>query len=142
MRALIRPFEGHVYYGWVMLIAVSITEVVSWGILYYAFAVFVAPMQAELGWSRVAVTGAYSLALLCSGLAAVPVGRWLDRHGPRALMTAGSALGGLLLVAWSQVSSLWVFYLIMAGIGVATAAVLYEPAFAIVATWFRHRRAR
>ena len=142
MRALVRPLMGHVYYGWVMLGAVSITEVVSWGILYYAFTVFVAPMQAELGWSRVAVTGAYSLALLCAGLAAVPVGRWLDRHGPRTLMTAGSVLGSLLLVAWSQATSLWVYYLIMAGIGVAAAAVLYEPAFAIVATWFRRQRGR
>ena len=142
MRALLRPLIRHVYYGWVMLGAVSITEVVSWGILYYAFTVFIAPMQAELGWSRVGLTGAYSLALLCAGLAAVPVGRWLDRHGPRALMTAGSILGSLLLLAWSQVTSLWAFYLIMAGIGVAAAAVLYEPAFAIVAIWFRQRRGR
>jgi MFS family permease len=142
MRTLIRPWGARVYYGWVILGAVSITEVVSWGILYYAFTVFIAPMQAELGWSSVAITGAYSLGLLCSGLAAVPVGRWLDRHGPRALMTTGSILGSLLLVAWSQVTSLWAFYLIMAGIGVATAAVLYEPAFAIVATWFRQQRGR
>jgi MFS family permease len=142
MRALVRPLLGHVYYGWVMLGAVSITEVVSWGILYYAFTVFVTPMQTELGWSRVSLTGAYSLALLCAGLAAVPVGRWLDRHGPRALMTAGSIFGSLLLLAWSQVTSLWAFYLIMAGIGVAASAVLYEPAFAIVATWFRQRRGR
>ena len=33
-----------------MLVAVSTAQVVSWGILYYAFSVFVAPMQAELGW--------------------------------------------------------------------------------------------
>lgn len=130
------------YYGWIMLVAVSWTEVVSWGILYYAFSVFVAPMQAELGWSAVGLTGAYSLALMCMGLAAVPVGRWLDQHGPRGLMTTGAILGSLLLVAWSQVTSLWAFYLIMAGIGVAAAAVLYEPAFAIVAVWFRRRRAR
>jgi len=142
MRALVRPLSERVYYGWVMLGAISVTEVVSWGILYYAFAVFVAPMQAELGWSRVAITGAYSLALLCSGLAAVPVGRWLDQHGPRALMTTGSIVGSLLLLAWSQVEHLWIFYLIMAGIGMSTAAVLYEPAFAIVATWFRKRRGR
>jgi MFS family permease len=142
MRALVRPRLGRIYYGWVMLGAVSLTEIVSWGILYYAFTVFVAPMQAELGWSRVAITGAYSLALLCAGLAAVPVGRWLDRHGPRALMTSGSVLGSLLLVAWSQVADRWVFYLIMAGIGTTTAAVLYEPAFVIVATWFHRRRGR
>jgi MFS family permease len=136
------PFGQPIYYGWVMLGTVSVTEVVSWGILYYAFSVFVAPMQLELGWSPIALSGGYSLALLCSGLAAVPVGHWLDRRGPRALMTTGSIGGSLLLVAWSQVETLWAFYLIMAAIGVTTAAVLYEPAFAIVAVWFRRQRGR
>ena len=125
-----------------MLVGVSTAQVVSWGILYYAFSVFVAPMQAALGWSTVELTGAYSLALLCAGLAAVPTGRWLDRHGPRALMTAGSSLAVLLVLAWSQVTSLAAFYLIMAGIGAVSAAVLYEPAFAIVAVWFRRLRGR
>ncbi|MFO7170043.1 MAG: MFS transporter [Chloroflexota bacterium] len=142
MRALVQPLANRFYYGWVVLGAVSVTEVVSWGILYYAFSVFVAPMQAELGWSQPAITGAFSLALLCSGVAAVPVGRWLDRHGPRALMTAGAIAGALLLVAWSAVQSLWAFYLVLAGIGLTMAAVLYEPAFAIIATWFRRKRGR
>ncbi|MBV9787417.1 MAG: MFS transporter, partial [Chloroflexi bacterium] len=84
----------------------------------------------------------YSLALLCSGIAAVPVGWWLDRHGPRWLMTIGSCLASCLLLAWSQVTTLSGFYLIMAGIGLAMAAVLYEPAFALIATWFRQRRGR
>jgi MFS family permease len=136
------PVKRPIYYGWVMLVAVSCTEVISWGILYYAFSFFVAPMQAELGWSTVALSGAYSLALLCSGLAAVPVGRWVDRHGTRLLMTVGSILATLLVLAWSQVSSLAAFYLIMAGIGLVSAAVLYEPAFAIVAVWFRRKRGR
>lgn len=131
-----------VYYGWPMLIGVSTAQVVSWGILYYAFSVFVAPMQADLGWTTVELTGAYSLALLCSGLIAVPVGRWVDRRGPRALMTVGSILAVLLVVAWSQVMSLAAFYLVMAGIGLVSAAVLYEPAFAIVAVWFRRLRGR
>jgi MFS family permease len=137
-----RLMGRRVYYGWPMLTAVSTAQVISWGILYYAFSVFVAPMQAELDWSTVELTGAYSLALLCSGLAAVPVGRWLDRRGPRLLMTLGSLLATLLVIAWSQVTSLAVFYLIMAGIGLVSAAVLYEPAFAIVAVWFRRQRGR
>jgi MFS family permease len=99
-------------------------------------------MEAELGWSRSEVAGAFSVALLASGLAAVPVGHWLDRHGPRALMTAGSLLGVALLVAWSRVTSLAAFYAIWAGIGLALAAVLYEPAFAVVARWFVRRRHR
>ena len=62
MRALVQARAGRFYYGWVMLGAVSVTEVVSWGILYYAFSVFVAPMQADLGWSQAAITGPLSWA--------------------------------------------------------------------------------
>jgi MFS family permease len=47
-------------------------------------------MQQSLGWSKTELTGAFSLALATSALAAVPVGRWLDRHSPRPLMTLGS----------------------------------------------------
>jgi MFS family permease len=131
-----------IYYGWIMLVAVAVAQVVSWGILYYAFSVLVTPMQAELGWTTPTLTGAYSVALLLSGLAAVPVGRWVDRHGARAVMTGGSCMGTLLLLGWSQVSSIVGFYLLMAGVGVVMATVLYEPAFAMIAVWFRRLRSR
>jgi sugar phosphate permease len=77
-----------------------------------------------------------------SGLAAPFVGRWLDRHGPRALMTAGSLLGALLVLAWSRIQDATAFYLVWAGIGLAMAATLYEPAFATVATWFERGRGK
>jgi MFS family permease len=130
------------YYGWVIAGTLAVTETVSWGVLYYAFSVFLVPMQRDLGWSAATLTGAYSLALLVSGLAAPFVGRWLDTRGPRALMTAGSVLGTLLVVAWSRVDSLLGYYLIWAGIGLALSTTLYEPAFAAVTAWFDRDRAR
>jgi MFS family permease len=99
-------------------------------------------MQEEMGWSRTALTGAYSVGLLVSALAAPLAGRWLDRHGPRGLMSLGSAVGAVLLLVWASVEDLWVFYLVWAGIGLAMAATLYEPAFAVLAKWFERRRAQ
>jgi sugar phosphate permease len=128
------------FYGWALVGALGLTATVSYGILSYGFAVFITPMGAELGWSKAEITGAFSLAQLVAGGTAIPVGRWVDRHGARALMTAGSVLAALLLAAWSQVRSLPAFYALMALMGVAMAAVLYEPAFAVVTTWFRRRR--
>lgn len=130
------------YYGWVIVGALAVTETVSWGILIYAFSVFLVPMQRELGWSTATLTGGYSLALLVSGLAAPFVGRWIDRRGPRALMTAGSILGVLLVFGWSRVESLPAYFLLWAGIGLAMSATLYEPAFATVTAWFERDRAR
>lgn len=122
-----------------MLGAVSCTEVVSWGILYYAFAVFLGPMGRELRWSKEAMTGAFSLSVLVSGVAAVPAGFWLDRYGPKWLMVGGSALASVLVFAWSRTASLAAFYAIWVGLGISMAAVLYEPAFFIVARWFGKR---
>lgn len=131
-----------VYYGWVLVVTLGVTQTISWGVLYYAFGVLIEPMEHALGWSRGELTGAFSLALLLSGVTAVPVGRWLDRHGPRVLMTLGSCVGVLLVLAWSRSADLVSFYLLWAAIGATMATVLYEPAFAVVAQWFDRKRAR
>ena len=86
--------------AWGIVGALSITETVSWGILYYAFAAFLIPMHDELGYSTAQLTGAFSLALAVSAVAGVAVGRHLDRHSPRALMTAGSMAGAALAGDW------------------------------------------
>jgi len=122
--------------AWGIVGALSVTETVSWGILYYAFAAFLIPMHEELGFSTAQLTGAFSLALAVSAAAGIAVGRFLDRHSPRGLMTAGSVAGGALVVAWSQIDGLVAFYAIWIGIGVVMAAVLYEPAFTVVAKHF------
>src|SRR5579864_1758352 len=118
---------ARLYYGWVLIGTLGVTETISWGILFYAFTVYLAPMSAELGWSRGDLTGAFSLAVLLAGLAAIPVGHWLDRHGPRLLMALGSVIATLLVLAWSRVSSLPELYLIWAAIGLTMSATLYDP---------------
>jgi MFS family permease len=130
------------YYGWVLVITLGITETITWGILYYSFAVFQPAMEADLGWSRGEMAGAFSLAALLAGLCAAPVGRWLDFRGPRLLMTAGSIAASLLVLAWSQVAGLAQFYLLWVLIGITMATVLYEPAFAVVTAWFERQRTR
>jgi len=131
-----------VYYGWVLVATLGVTETISWGVLYYAFSVVLTPMERDLGWSRATVTGAFSLALVVSGLAAAPVGRWLDGHGARGLMTVGSIAGAVLTVAWANVGDPLSFYVVWAGVGIVMAMTLYEPAFAVVAHWFDRQRNR
>ena len=122
--------------AWGIVGALSVTETVSWGILYYAFAVFLLPMQHELGYSAAQLTGAFSLALLVSAVAGIAVGRHLDRRSPRGVMTVGSIAGVALVFAWSQVEGLAAFYVLWVAIGIVMATVLYEPAFTVLAKWF------
>jgi hypothetical protein len=50
-------------------------------------------MEHDLGASRAAVTGAFTIGMGGAALAALPVARWLDRRGPWALITIGTCLG-------------------------------------------------
>ena len=118
----------------------STVQIVSWGVLYYAFAALQSSITRDTGWSSVAVTGAFSLAQLVSGGVGIWVGRRLDVHGPRAVMTAASlvAVPGLLGVALAP--NLVVFYLGWMLTGAAMAGSLYPPAFAALTRWGGSRR--
>jgi MFS family permease len=105
--------------------------------------VLLQPMAETLHASTASVTGALTASVLAGGALSVPVGRWLDRHGGRTLMTSGSLLATGLVVAWSQVRTVAQLYAVMIGIGLTTAMVLYEPALTVVVSWFdASRRSR
>lgn len=114
----------------------SLAQLVSWGSLFYTFALLMGPVERELGIGRAQSSLAFSLALLAEGLCAYAVGRWIDRGHERAVMTGGSLLAGACLAAHSAVTSLAGFYLVWTGIGVAMAGTLYAPVFAIVTRRF------
>ena len=111
----------------------GIGQCVNWGVLYYAFAVLVLPLERELDAPTWVVTGAFSLALLVSAALAPAVGRLADRgHAPR-IMNAGGLAAAALLASSAVSTGTVLLYLLWAGLGVCMAATLYEPAFAIVA---------
>lgn len=123
-----------------MVWVLAVTETVSYAALYYCFAVMVAPMRAELGASTAVISGALSLGIAVSGAAAPAVGRYVDRHGARIVMTGGSIVAGAGVLAWSQARTVPQLYAAFVVIGAASALVLYEPAFAVINTWFHRRR--
>ena len=114
----------------------GVGQIVSWGSLYYAFPLIAEQMGRELGQSKPALYGAATCGILVAGLASYPVGAAIDRGHGRAVMTLGSALGGVLLMAWSRLDALWAFYLLFGGIGLAQAMTMYEPVFAVVTRRF------
>ena len=115
----------------VLVWGLALGQLIGWGTLYFAFALFMAPMEAELGWSRADLNGALTVGLLTTGLASIPCGWWMDRFGPHLVMTAGALLGAASLLLWSTVSTPLAFYLVWVGIGLATASTVQDLPFAI-----------
>jgi MFS family permease len=119
--------------GWL-----SLTQLITWGSVFYTFAVLLAPVERELGLTRAQSSLAFSLALLAEGLMAYAVGRWIDRGHERAVMTLGSLAIALGLALHSQVRSIEAFYAVWLLLGAALAATLYNPVFAVVTRRFPH----
>jgi len=117
--------------GWL-----SLAQLISWGSVFYTFALVMEPVERELGFSRAQSSLAFSIALLVEGLLAYPVGRWIDRGHERVVMTGGSVLAGVCLALHGSVSGVIGFYAVWAGLGAAMAAILYSPAFAVVTRRF------
>ncbi|NYD51785.1 MFS family permease [Actinomadura luteofluorescens] len=123
----------------VPLIALCVTEITSWGILYYAFPVLAPDINHDTGWSTGAITAAFSVALVLAALGGIPIGRALDRHGPRLLMTGGSLLGVLAVLGMAAAPNLFWFVAAWMLAGAAMSAVLYQPAFAALTRYYAPR---
>jgi predicted MFS family arabinose efflux permease len=130
-------------YRWRLVTALALSQTVSYGVLYYGFSVFLTPTAQALHASTTAATGAMTLALLAGAATMLPVGRYLDRHGARGLVTGGGVLATLFALAWSRVENLPELYAVWIGIGAISSAVQYEAAFPVLVSHFpAHLRSR
>jgi MFS family permease len=123
-----------------VLVVLCLTQVASWGTLYYAFPVLAPSIAADTGWSVPTTTAAFSGGLVVSALVGIPVGRWLDRIGPRTVMTIGSAIAAPAVVGIATARTFVVFLVAWLLAGVAMAGTLYPPAFAALTRWWETRR--
>jgi MFS family permease len=119
--------------GWL-----SLAQLITWGSVFYTFALLLEPVERELGLTRAQSSLAFSLALLAEGALAYPVGRWIDQGHERAVMTGGSLLVALGLGLHSLVQSPAAFYAVWLLLGAALAGTLYSPVFAVVTRRFPH----
>lgn len=129
-----------IYYGWWIVLSAFITIVVSHGLKSYVFGAFVKPVSDSLGWSRAAAVGVVPVNALLAGILAPLVGRHVDKHGPRASMFAGAILGGLALLALSQTSGLWQWYLFWLVFTIGDSFAGMVASNTVIANWFVKKR--
>ncbi|MFL1461173.1 MFS transporter [Roseococcus sp. DSY-14] len=116
-----------------LVLLLGAAQTLAWGGSYYMPAVLAAPMARELGVAPSRVFLAFSLALLLTALLGPAVGRAIDRHGGRWVMSAGNAAcaaGLLLLAAAGGEAALFAGWALL---GLGMAAALYDAAFATLA---------
>ena len=73
-------------YRWTQL-AIGVGCMVMIANYQYGWTFFVPDIQKTFGWDRAAISGVAALSLLSFGVAQPIVGRLIDRHGPRGVLT-------------------------------------------------------
>jgi sugar phosphate permease len=129
-----------IFYGWWIVLATNIICMIGYGTWLYSFGVFFKPMADEFGWTRAMTAGAYSLRSIEGGIASPIVGWAVDKYGSRGVILVGAIVSGLSFVSMPLVDSLLGFYLIY-GVALSTgmSAMLYLPAWTVIAKWFKRR---
>ncbi len=117
----------------------SLTMIMAWGTLFYGITLIGPRIMAETGWSKTWIYGAFSLAMLTSGLVAPRIGALIDRSGGRHVMAIGSVVGGFGYLLLAFANSLPMLYAAYAVIGLGMAGSLYDPAFASLARMAGHK---
>ncbi len=140
MRFLIRKNkENPAFYGYHILIASLLILMLVHG-LTISYGVFLTPLHAEFGWSRMAISGAYSIGCFVSGISALIFGRICDRYGPREILTIGGIIFGTGFLLMSRITSMWQLYLffgLLVSMWPDSSGVLL---LSTTARWFTKRR--
>ena len=112
------------------VVALGIGQIISWGSLFYTVAVLGPALARAAGVGEVALFAAFSAGLVVSGLIAPSVGRRIDTHGGRNVLSMGSVLAAMACAALALVQGPATMVIAWLLAGVAMAATLYDPAFA------------
>ena len=138
----LRARSSKVFYGWWIVAAGFASQAIAAALLQRASGLYVAVLRDEFGWSKAALSGAFSLQQIENGILG-PVQGWLiDKFGPKLSMRIGVLMFGAGFIAFSQINSLTGYYIVYLMMAVGTSLGGYFPFTVVLVNWFEKRRAR
>jgi MFS family permease len=130
------PARNFLFGPWRAVLVLGVTQIISWGAIYYTPVLIVPLIAKERGWSIAFAMGGFSVGLFAAGLASPYVGRTIDRIGGHVVMGIGSLIGAAGLFLITLASHPIVYLAVWIVLGVAMAANLYDSAFATLGRIF------
>ena len=138
VRVLGKP--RRVFYGWVVVTASFLNQVIHSGLGFQGFGTFLLPLEREFGWSKATLAAARSFMQVESGLMGPLEGALVDRFGPRNIMLIGTFVFGLGLMLASLINSVWSYYLVFIIVALGTSLGGFLVTSVAINNWFRRRR--
>ncbi|MEX2375606.1 MAG: MFS transporter, partial [Dehalococcoidia bacterium] len=110
------------------------------GLLFHAFGAYVTLLEDDFGWTRTELSIAFSMQRIETGFLGPIQGWMVDRYGPRRVMMVGLTLFGLSFIAFSQIHSLLMFYVVFVLMATGQSLGSMLSLSVSLVSWFRRRR--
>lgn len=133
--------DGRIFYGWKIVAAGSVTQLLVSGLFLQAYGAYVVLLHRDLGWSVTMLSAGYSLARTESAVLGPVQGHMVDRMGPRAVMRIGVMSLGVGFLILSAMRVPWQFFTAMAFLAIGSSFCGFVSVSSAVVNWFRRRRA-
>lgn len=132
---------GHNYSGWLIVATTFMAAAVTIGSSNYAFSLFIEPLEKDFGWERTKISG--SLSFMAVGSLMGPLlGRLMDKHGARLIITGSMFLFGLSFILRPLMTELWHWYTLSFLQFVSFSGAAGLPAGRLIPIWFPKNRGR
>ncbi len=131
---------GNVFYGWWIVSAGIGIQTLIMGLMMQAYGAYIPELQAEFGWSKTALSGAFSLQRVESGILGPAQGWLLTRFGPRPVMSIGLVMLGVGFILFSQVNSLVTFYAVFVLMAIGASLGGFIAVITALVNWFDKKR--
>ncbi len=131
------------YYGWLIVFVVALTQAISIGILNYSYGLMVVPLAAEFNASRSSMMLGMTVMMMVSGILSPLLGAQLDKRSLRSMMLTGALFMGTGLICLSFIQAVWQFIFIFAVFFSFSMFSLGSPTSSTLVTrWFHRYRGR
>ncbi|MFC2051982.1 MFS transporter [Chloroflexota bacterium] len=131
-----------IFYGWWIVGAAFFLALYTDGAVFWGFTAVFEPIVNEFGWSYTQISLAASIRVLGMALFVPFIGLFVDRWGPRRLLSGGAIVAGLGLMFFSRITSLGMFYGAFALVSLGISACSSTVWTAAIANWFRRKVGR
>ncbi|MGQ0582742.1 MAG: MFS transporter [Reyranella sp.] len=130
------------FHGWRVVAACFVIAACAWSLGLFGSSVYLQAVTAAHGWPVADVATAITLFFLVSAAVQRPVGRSIDRWGPRPVLLLGVACMASGVALIGQVSAPWQLYPCFMLLGIGWSTLSMTGITTTVAPWFERHQGR
>ena len=131
-----------VFYGWWLVGASGLIMTIATVPLFHAMQIWAVALEQHFGWTRTQLSWALTLTRVEGGIMGPIEGYLTDKLGARRMILLGLLILGVGFIIYSQMHTLWVFYLAYMVMALGQGLGSWLPMMTTINNWFSRQRAK